>query len=179
MRAALRTLFPTLARREPKPAVPTPQPKAPWHDPRNPLPVPLALQAPVELDHDLITGAFSMIGHEAHRQARASGFWANIDPKRALDLWAKIALVVEELGEAGRALREGRLTTTPRLASKSENEKGGIYQVEVEGFVDEVADIVLRCADACAAAELDLGAAIIRKLYKNRRRAPGHGGREF
>ena len=164
------------------PAPPAPKPRQASYgdvDPQKNHPIPLAMQAPVELDHDLIVKALAMIGREAHRQARASGFWVGLDPAKPADLWGKLALVVEELAEAGRALREGRLTTTKRLATQKEIEKEGIVEVDEEGAVDEVADIVLRCADTCTAANLDLGAAIVRKIYKNRRRPYGHGGRAF
>ena len=175
----LPALFSRPKKAEPAPA---PQPQRASYgevDARNGIPIPLACQAPVELDHELITKALDQIGQEAHRHARSAGWWAHLDVHNPEHLWLKISLVAEELGEVSRALREGRLTTTKRLATKQETEKDGIYEAEQAGADDEIADIVLRCADACTAANLDLGGAIIRKLYKNRRRPFAHGGRRF
>jgi len=148
-------------------------------DPRNPHEIPPAMAEPVELDHDIIEAAFEQIGQEAHRHARASGFWYGLDAKKPADLWLKISLIAEELGELARALREGRLRTTMRPASAKEIEQLGIREVEVEGAEDEGGDVVLRLADAFYAAGFNLGRAVLRKIEKNRRRPFGHGGRTF
>jgi NTP pyrophosphatase (non-canonical NTP hydrolase) len=160
------------------------EPSASWErttqtDPRSPHEVPEAMRAPAELDHDLIKGAFDQVGQEAHRHARAQGWWAHLDVRNPEHLWGKFALVIEELGELSHALREGRLRTTLQLASAKQTEKAGVYETELSGAEDEAADIVIRLADVCAAAGLDLGGAVVRKLYRNRRRPHGHGGRRF
>jgi hypothetical protein len=148
-------------------------------DPRNPHAdaIPLAMQAPAELDHSKIQEGFEQLGAEAFRHATAAGFWHGKEPKQAV--FEKLCLVVSEVGEAIEHLCYGRWETTKRVATEKETKEEGIYEVEEEGFLDKLADVVIRLCDLCWALKLDLAGAIIRKLYKNRRRPFGHGGRAF
>jgi NTP pyrophosphatase (non-canonical NTP hydrolase) len=146
-------------------------------DPRNSHPVPLACEAPADLDHELIKAAFDHIGREAFRHATAAGFWATKNPRLAV--FEKLCLVVTEIGEAIEHLRYGRWRTMPREASKEEVKRTGQQYVDEEGFIDELADVVIRLADLCIALDLDLGEAIGAKMAKNRERAFQHGGKRF
>jgi hypothetical protein len=156
---------------------PEPQPKkhAEWHDPRNPHPVPLAMQAPVDPDPALIRQAFAQLMHEAHRNAVSKGFWANKTPESHAG--EKVALMHSELSEALEAIRVGRWSAAPRPATAKETEQGGVKEVLEEGADAELADVLIRVFDFCAAAKLDLTGALLAKLEKNRDRAHMHGKR--
>ncbi len=66
-----------------------------------------------------------------------------------------IALIHSELSEALEAHREG----------------------DVENFAEEMADVVIRVADLCGGYGIDLEAAIVAKMERNRQRPRLHGKR--
>jgi len=80
-----------------------------------------------------------------------------------------VALMHSELSEA---LEELRAHGVKGLTSRIENGKP-------EGFVTELADVVIRMMDACGALGLDLGRAIEEKAEFNDTREHRHGGKKI
>ncbi len=97
-----------------------------------------------------------------HGLAVASGWWHDpktgepIDPKTPYLVGAKLMLCVTELGEACEGDRKN--LSDDKLPHRS--------MLEVE-----LADCIIRCLDLGGALDLDIGGAIIEKLFYNMNRA--------
>ncbi len=97
---------------------------------------------------------------QASNQAVKSGFVAK-------DIPTCLALIHSEVSEALEALRESDDLHMTRTGS---NQKP-------DGFVVELADVVIRIADLCGQHGLDLEHAITEKMFYNSRREHKHGKR--
>lgn len=96
----------------------------------------------------------------AHANACAKGFHERVpafgQPGRDVrHILSWLMLAVTELAEAAEAARVG----------------------DLENFVEECADVLIRVADNCAALGVDLQAAVIQKLARNAERPPMHGNK--
>ena len=105
---------------------------------------------------------------EAYVTAFNKGWWPREENRNDVNvIAAKLALIHSEVSEALEALRnEGPVFLNMYV------EDG-----KPEGFVSELADVVIRIGDLCGALELDLGEAIKAKLMFNRTRPHRHGGK--
>lgn len=114
------------------------------------------------------------IGREAHANAVAKGFYADLRRVRCrlgaqdqavLDnLWrlARLALVHSEISEAVEAVRDGK------IEAYTENGKP-------EGLPAELADAIIRIVGFAAHQGIDMDAAVKEKAAYNATRAGGHG----
>ncbi len=100
---------------------------------------------------------------QASSQAVKSGF----ENKDVSKIPERLALIHSEVSEALEALRESDDLHMTRTGS---NQKP-------DGFVVELADVVIRIADLCGQLNLDLENAITEKMFYNSRREYKHGKR--
>ena len=99
---------------------------------------------------------------EAHDNAVERGFWENERNTGEL-----LALIHSEVSEALEEYRNGRMKVASRPI-------GDISKPE--GFVTELADIIIRVADLAEAYGYDLDVAVGEKMAYNRTRPYRHGG---
>jgi len=97
---------------------------------------------------------------KSHKTATEKGWWD--PPKREIP--ELLALIHSEVSEALEAYRIGEIDT----AWYEGNGKP-------EGFVIELADVVIRIADLCGEFNLDLENAIVEKMAYNETRSYRHG----
>ena len=102
---------------------------------------------------------------EAHAIAREKG-WYDGPPRSVPEL---IALMHSELSEALEAYREGDGVPLAEIEASGNGKP--------EGFAVELADTIIRIADAAAYLGIDLEAAIVAKMRYNRTRPRRHGGK--
>lgn len=98
--------------------------------------------------------------HAAHETAKSKGWWEEDRSDGEL-----IALMHSELSEALEALRKGK---------DQDSHLPFFLGVEVE-----LADVVIRIMDYCAARQLRVGDAIIAKMAYNAQRSYRHGNKAF
>jgi len=98
---------------------------------------------------------------KSHKTATEKGWWDS--PREIPEL---IALIHSEVSEALEAYRIGEVDTIWYEG----NEKP-------EGFVLELADVVIRIADLCGEFKLDLANAIDEKMAYNETRSYRHGNK--
>ena len=96
---------------------------------------------------------------DANIIANRSGFWSN---EKNRNIPTKLCLMHSEISEALEELRNNQPNTM-----RIENGKP-------EGFVVELADLVIRVADVCGEMNLDLDGAIEAKMAYNRTRPYKH-----
>jgi NTP pyrophosphatase (non-canonical NTP hydrolase) len=83
----------------------------------------------------------------------------------------KLMLIVTEASEAMEEIRDGHEFTSVYY------EVHGVPTTKPLGFPIELADIVIRVFDLARACDVDLGAAVRRKMEFNRTRPHRHGGK--
>lgn len=115
--------------------------------------------------NDVETAAMHSAFNAMHANAVERGWWEGGELPTPDEIGAKLALIHSEVSEALEELRSGRW-----LASRIEDGKP-------EGFVVELADVVIRCADLCGRLNLDLAGAIEQKHTYNLSRPYRHGGK--
>lgn len=98
-------------------------------------------------------GELNEMAEEAHEIAKEKGWWENQRSEGEL-----IALMHSELSEALEAYRR---------------EKGK------EAIAEELADCIIRIIDYSAARNMDIEAAVKKKMEKNRGRPYRHGGKKI
>ena len=104
--------------------------------------------------------AFNDMAQAVHANAVDKGWW---DEDR--NDGEMLMLMVTELAEACEALRHGNPPDS--------------HIPEFSGVEAELADVVIRAMDFCAARGYDLGDAIVAKHRYNQTRAIKHGGKIF
>ena len=94
------------------------------------------------------------------------------DDKEKERLWiaVKAGLIAAEAHEAIEELRKGH---DPDHQYKSHN------GTKSEGFLVELADVVIRVMDLCWVLDLDIESAVMRKLRDNDKRGRRHGGKKL
>lgn len=102
---------------------------------------------------------------KAHRIATEHGFW---DGPEQDNIPTKIALIHEEISEALKDFREGRM-----VLQYADVEHG----LKPEGFPIELADAMIRIMDLAERHEIDLGQMIKIKMAYNETRPHMHGRR--
>jgi len=98
---------------------------------------------------------------ESNETAHKKGWW-----DRQREIPELLALVHSEVSEALEAYRIGEIDT----AWYEGNGKP-------EGFVMELADVVIRIADLCGEFKLDLESALVEKMAYNKTRPYKHGNK--
>ena len=104
---------------------------------------------------------------ESHALAKEKGWW-----RGASNIPEKLALIHSEVSEALEEFRVA-LGAEGDLALQKIRYEGE----KPEGFVVELADVVIRIADLCGALGLDLVTALQIKAAYNRTRPYRHGGK--
>lgn len=109
-----------------------------------------------------VTASLRELCKAAHAMAVSKGFWEGHKPMTIEIMGLKLALIHSEVSEALEAARDRKVFA---------------YQVgdKPEGLPSEMADIVLRVADFCEAAGINLEAAIEAKMKYNATRPHKHG----
>lgn len=116
--------------------------------------------------------ALMVLQERIFQTAVAKGWWPDMplgmdSAARAQFVLSKLALIHSEVSEALELARDDNYETffDAEKASKP------------EGFGTEIADVVIRCMDLCAALGIDLGELIVKKVEFNEGRQHRHGGR--
>ncbi len=108
----------------------------------------------------------------SHETATEKGWWADYEQQDLL-ISSKLMLIVSEVSEALEELRRKGMEGIDNLwFSGGEDEKA-----KPEGFVVELADVIIRVADLCREYNLDLETALITKMKYNKTRPHRHGGK--
>ena len=102
----------------------------------------------------------------SHNTAKEKGWWD--DSNR--NVGELLALVHSEISEA---LEVYRIKGKDRLQEIWEDEKG-----KPEGFVTELADVIIRIADLCGEFNLDLESTLVKKMEFNKTRPYRHGNKK-
>ena len=102
----------------------------------------------------------------SHNTAKEKGWWD--DSNR--NVGELLALIHSEIGEA---LEVYRIKGKDGLKEIWEDDKG-----KPEGFVTELADVIIRIADLCGEFNLDLESTLIRKMEFNKTRPYRHGNKK-
>lgn len=110
------------------------------------------------MDDQQIKTLFKTLGEEIIKINTANGWnvtkpeeWETSDYK----VLAILDLIHSEVSEATEAFRK--------------NNK--------ENFIEEIADVIIRCLDCTEGLKMDVGDAILKKLEKNKSRGYKHGGK--
>ena len=110
------------------------------------------------MNDDQIKTLFKELGEEIIKINTANGWnvtkpeeWESSDYK----VPAILALIHSEVSEALEAFRHK----------------------DKENFVEEMADVIIRCLDCTEGLKVDIGDAILKKLEKNKSRGYKHGGK--
>lgn len=101
----------------------------------------------------------NQLAREAHGNSKAHGFWRDIDLDNIpveIGLM-KMMLICTEVAEAAEVIRD-KGDSNPRYH-----------------LAEELADIFIRTADLCEAYHIDIEAALIDKMERNRLRPVMHG----
>ena len=102
----------------------------------------------------------------SHNTAKEKGWWD--DSNR--NVGELLALVHSEISEA---LEVYRIKGRDGLQEIWEDEKG-----KPEGFVTELADVIIRIADLCGEFNLDLESTLVKKMEFNKTRPYRHGNKK-
>lgn len=121
----------------------------------------------LDLDTDkqmmVTAGMLQILTAHCGRMAAAKGFH---DPEVGQTIDRRLLLAVGELVEAQDELRDGHAVDEVR-----QREKDG----KPEGFVMELADVIIRVLDLAYAEGLDIGSAVVTKFFFNATRPTRHG----
>ena len=109
------------------------------------------------------------LAEEIHRTSVDRGWWSH-GSERPLD--GLLMLVVCEVAEA---MEEWRSNHEPSEVYFKELKAGG--GVKPEGVPIELADVIIRVLDVCAAYGIDIDAAMETKMAFNKTRPMRHGGK--
>ncbi|MAH45366.1 hypothetical protein CMI37_06030 [Candidatus Pacearchaeota archaeon] len=101
---------------------------------------------------------------EAHSTAKGKGWW-----DKEVNVGEKLALIHSEVSEA---LEEYRVNDVKTVYIRDKDQKP-------EGFVYELADIVIRIADLCGKLDLNLEDALKTKMAFNKDRPYRHGNKKI
>ncbi|RMF54282.1 MAG: hypothetical protein D6746_14560 [Bacteroidetes bacterium] len=104
------------------------------------------------------------MAYRAHDTARKKGWW----PEGTNPI-EKLALIVTEVSEA---IEQARITDTRDYYKIKFGPEGQMF-----GIAEELADIIIRTLDFCAAYGIDIDKAVQRKMAYNESRPWRHGGK--
>jgi len=104
---------------------------------------------------------------ESHDTATDKGWW-DITPKRSVP--ELLALIHSEVSEALEVYRDTGIEQLDKMWYGHPNNKP-------EGFVIELADVLIRIADLCGEFGLDLDSALTEKMEFNKTRPYRHGNK--
>lgn len=107
-----------------------------------------------------LTNAINILGRKAYLAAHAKGFH-------------EYTPAFGQPGQDTRHILSWLMLITTEVAEAAEEARNGT----LEKFGTELADIAIRLFDMAYALEIDLGKAIIEKMYVNRIRPMLHGGK--
>lgn len=109
----------------------------------------------------LMSKAIQYLQQEVHQNAIDHGWWTTERNKGEM-----VALIHSEASELLESLR------TPEMLPSE-------HVPEISAAAEELADIVIRCADMAESMNIDLGQAISLKHQYNVQRPMKHGGKKF
>lgn len=81
--------------------------------------------------------------------------------------------------ESDRPPLELLMLITTEVAEAAEEWRKPVEQFDKDALAEELADIVIRVGDAASHWEIDLEAAVAKKMARNRERPVRHGGKRF
>lgn len=87
------------------------------------------------------------------RTRREKGFYSPSSINEVAELLSKLMLMVTELSEAAEAVRRG----------------------DIDNFTEEMADTMIRIFDTCGTMNIDIKAAVLKKMKINKQRPYMHG----
>ena len=103
---------------------------------------------------------------EAHKTATEKGWWDKPDR----NIPELLALIHSEVSEALEAYRETGIFQLDKVWHEKPDNKP-------EGFIVELADVLIRIADLCGEFDLDIESALIEKMEFNKSRPYRHGNK--
>lgn len=113
------------------------------------------LEEKVEMNFQdkMLASVVSSLCESLHENARDKGFWDDVNERDPRHLISLVGLIMSEGAEAIEAIRKE----------------------DQENFEEELADIAIRVFDVAGGLRIDLGAAIVEKMTKNKNRPHKHG----
>lgn len=118
-------------------------------------------------------GGLNDLAQEIHDTARAHGWWEEGNWR---EFGTMLALVHSEVSEALEANREHGMEA---YATRTIHPPSDVIHVKPEGVPSELADVIIRVLDICAAYGIDIEYAVEQKMAYNETRPHKHGGKAF
>lgn len=116
---------------------------------------------------------FNELAEEIHKTTRSKGFWAT--DRNKLEV---LMLITTEVAEAAECIREGMPVNKTEFTSNDgqvvSHYQGGLTNKPI-GVPSEMADIIIRVLDACAAWGIDIDRIMEEKMHYNKTRPYKHG----
>lgn len=81
--------------------------------------------------------------------------------------------------DADRPPLELLMLITTEVAEAAEEWRKPVEQFDKNALAEELADVIIRVGDAASHWEIDIEAAVVRKMARNRERPVRHGGKRF
>lgn len=123
--------------------------------------------------------SFENMSEAAHAQSRKSGFWDSRDQLQRMARSFSDELERVAIKAIDSQLRELIIS---ELGEACEGDRKNLMDDKIPGFTAveaELADVIIRIGDYCAARKLRVAEAVIAKMRMNATREPMHGGKSF